>query len=346
MAPRHAVTTGNWSDTTNVWDGDHSVPVADDAVIIDTGVVVTVNVVRVPATSGTLLSLTGVGTGQVLVGTIGHPPGCELYATTITCGSSPSFINITSNGADHVVSIIATNIYGGSASTGRGIVISGAGTHNITGNITGGSDATTYGVSVTYAGSVVNILSSTLKGGSHISAYALACIIANTTITLSGASGTGCNVDNTGTASALHGVPVLWNPLPTNWTRFGANYLAAQLLDHQVLDTVVNGTVTGNIVLPAAADVKDGVFFGPASATEGSYAGGAGDFPDAGNVLHNDTTNGVTGTLYASNIGTALGAGSNLSAGILKDDEVVDDVTGTYTVGGGGGRPEIRGGNL
>lgn len=51
---------------------------------------------------------------------------------------------------------------------------------------------------------------------------------------------------------------------------------------------------------------------------------------------------GTTGTLHASTLHSNTGiAGSDLSAGILKDDEVVDDVTGTYTGTGTGG-----GGNL
>lgn len=50
-----------------------------------------------------------------------------------------------------------------------------------------------------------------------------------------------------------------------------------------------------------------------------------------------DRGDGVLGTLHASNIATAAGAGVNLSAGILKSGSVVDDVTGTYTGGGGGG---------
>lgn len=64
--------------------------------------------------------------------------------------------------------------------------------------------------------------------------------------------------------------------------------------------------------------------------------------PDA-KYLYNGqtvTSNGsalVTGTLNASNISAAKGSGSNLSAGILKKDEVVDDVTGTLEAGSGGG---------
>ena len=83
---------------------------------------------------------------------------------------------------------------------------------------------------------------------------------------------------------------------------------------------------------PAVADVESGVEYG--GVDDGGINRLTGtlspDFPAAANVLHNDTVNGVAGTLYASNIGTALGTGSNLSAGILKNAEVVDDVTGTY----------------
>jgi hypothetical protein len=58
-------------------------------------------------------------------------------------------------------------------------------------------------------------------------------------------------------------------------------------------------------------------------------------WPDAKYVYHGvDRGDGTTGTLHASTISEAAGAGSNLSAGILKDGEVVDDVTGTYAGGG------------
>jgi hypothetical protein len=58
-------------------------------------------------------------------------------------------------------------------------------------------------------------------------------------------------------------------------------------------------------------------------------------FPDAKYVYHGvDRGDGTTGTLHASTISDAAGAGSNLSAGILKDGETVDDVAGTYSPGG------------
>ena len=64
--------------------------------------------------------------------------------------------------------------------------------------------------------------------------------------------------------------------------------------------------------------------------------------PDAKYIYNGQTvtSNGsalVTGTLNASNISAAKGSGSNLSAGILKKDDVVDDVTGTLEAGSGGG---------
>lgn len=52
----------------------------------------------------------------------------------------------------------------------------------------------------------------------------------------------------------------------------------------------------------------------------------------------------VTGTLHASNISTAAGGGSNLSAGVLQSGVTVDDVTGTLTSSGGG--PLVGEGNL
>jgi hypothetical protein len=58
-------------------------------------------------------------------------------------------------------------------------------------------------------------------------------------------------------------------------------------------------------------------------------------WPDAKYVFYGvDRGDGTTGTLHASTISAAAGSGSNLSAGILKNGEVVDDVTGTYSPGG------------
>jgi len=58
-------------------------------------------------------------------------------------------------------------------------------------------------------------------------------------------------------------------------------------------------------------------------------------YPAASSVYSGvDRGDGVLGTLHASNISTAAGHGSNLSAGILNSGSVVDDVTGTLTPGG------------
>jgi len=54
-------------------------------------------------------------------------------------------------------------------------------------------------------------------------------------------------------------------------------------------------------------------------------------YPAASRVYSGvDRGDGVLGTLHASNIATAAGSGSNLSAGVLQSGVVVDDVTGTY----------------
>jgi len=109
-------------------------------------------------------------------------------------------------------------------------------------------------------------------------------------------------------------------------------------------------TVTGNIINNASIHAVNGPIIynpgpknyiqypAPGSTTKKYYY----DIPGAANTLHNDTVAGVTGTLYASNIGTALGSGSNLSAGILKSGETVDDVKGTYSASGGGGVSKSR----
>ena len=51
-----------------------------------------------------------------------------------------------------------------------------------------------------------------------------------------------------------------------------------------------------------------------------------------------DRGDGTLGTLHASNIATAAGAGENLAAGLLLTGHTVDDVTGSVTTTGGGTR--------
>jgi hypothetical protein len=67
-------------------------------------------------------------------------------------------------------------------------------------------------------------------------------------------------------------------------------------------------------------------------------------FPAASKVYSGtDRGDGTMGTLHASNISTAAGAGSDLAAGDLRSGTVVDDVTGTYTGSGGGGGNRVFG---
>jgi hypothetical protein len=65
---------------------------------------------------------------------------------------------------------------------------------------------------------------------------------------------------------------------------------------------------------------------------------GAGDFPDAANVIEGDTTNGAAGTYHEAAI-------AEVQDGVFFGPASAYE--GTYAGGGGGaGRPEIRGGNL
>jgi hypothetical protein len=236
MATITSAGTGNWG-TAGTWDV--RVPLADDDVIIATGHVVTVDVARVPATAGTLTSLTGQGTGMVVINTIGHPPGCELYATTITNGAASYFIHISSNGADHVVSIIATTINAGDTATTKTIYSSSTstavGTINITGNINGGTNsvATCYGVHIVNA-SDVHLFNSTLTGGNNATAYAL-LYAGSGSLTLEN-TGTGCNIDNSTGTAAIAGVGVVYNPRSENWIKMGSTYFSPAPSKVKVLD--------------------------------------------------------------------------------------------------------------
>jgi hypothetical protein len=108
--------------------------------------------------------------------------------------------------------------------------------------------------------------------------------------------------------------------------------------EDEVLTGIVFGPTgddyTGDVVLPAVSVVKDGEHFGSLSLLEGTYDPmAAAVFPSAANVWHGTAAYGPTGAEYTpSKVGSSI---TNLTAGNVKLNVVVDDVTGTYAVSSG-----------
>jgi hypothetical protein len=83
-----------WSTTGN-WDQSH-VPLAGEDVVIPTGLVAVIDVARIPATTGTLGTITGTGTGQITLA-LDTNGNTGIYATSITPGTigATGLINVT-----------------------------------------------------------------------------------------------------------------------------------------------------------------------------------------------------------------------------------------------------------
>lgn len=108
----------------------------------------------------------------------------------------------------------------------------------------------------------------------------------------------------------------------------GADVFQEVTLDLSAVADADKNTIDSIIYTQLNADAETTVYLDYLTADNVTW-------PDAKYVYHGiDRGDGTTGTLHASTISEAAGAGSNLSAGILKDGEVVDDVTGTYAGGG------------
>jgi hypothetical protein len=238
---------GNWW-TSATWScgGETRVPAAGDDVAL-AGYVITwdvANGVRIPATSGSLGTITSTGTaGQITVDLSAadcHGDGtCSLTATTITAGTKPTtagIILVTGSGtiSDHILDINCTSITGGSNSSAAGLNNNSTGTVNVTGNAVGSSAASgAHGV-MNYSTGVIN-LSGNATGGTTQSAgfYNLSTGTGSISGTVTGSSsgnmacgfvGVGAGevtlsgniIDGTGSMGWC-GNPPTWNPGTTNY---------------------------------------------------------------------------------------------------------------------------------
>ncbi len=309
MATITAAAAGNWSAGAT-WNGG-VVPGNGDTADLN-GYVVVMDIATLPA-SGTLLALVSPAKAGQLTVNLATLGDCAINATTITCGTVQGLI-LVSGAAPTKTLTINGNITGGSGYPAYGLYHTSTGSVAITGNITGGSATTTVGVTNYSTGSITVI--GNITGGSGTAAYGLRNQSTGpVTITgnITGGSApqafglysdsTGivalntCNLINGTGAVAYAGKPPTWNLNANNYLQWGAVYFAQQLLDHQILTGVVNGTITGNRVdCPVAkaiessgnygdpaspfvgtyheadvSEVKDGVMFGALSVLEGTY---------------------------------------------------------------------------
>ena len=352
--------SGNWSDATKWHDGggNNRVPLADDIVIIATGHTMVIDVAgigdpgRIPATSGSLASLTCQGTGTATIDMTGYHSGLGIYVTgDIQAGTTATAIDVSGN-ADHTLTVygnikggtgaagngirfassnaavltIVGSITGGSANTANGVTITQSSNYvNITGNITGGSAGP--GLTYTWATSTTAIDNSIITGGGGGSAPGINNT-AGSPITLAN-TGTQCFLVNSSTCMAINGKPPTWNLTGKSYWRLGSIYFSAGLSSDSS-GTVIAAAGTAALIRATGYFIKkdDGVL------TQGTIAT---------KTVSNATVSQDAGYYAAFNLATV---DADLVNTNIKKDAVVYGITGTYEAAGGGGRPEIRGGNL
>jgi hypothetical protein len=137
MATITATKAGNWSDTT-VWDLSR-VPAAGDDVALGGYVIVWDSGARIPATSGTLTSISSTGSaGQISLDLSSAfcDSGCSLYVTTFTGGTGPATTGtlLVTGTTSNVLTLTTTDIT--TSSNSYAVNHTGTGTINVYGNMT------------------------------------------------------------------------------------------------------------------------------------------------------------------------------------------------------------------
>ena len=253
-------------------------PLATDVVIVATGHIVALDVVRAPATASTFASLTGTGTGQITValttgvtreifvaGAVqaGTKPTAEglivvagsagtfnLTCTTATAGTNTSASCIVHNGTSAATVNVTGNIVGGSANYAYGMNITNSGPWSVTGNITGGSaGSAAAGLTNAYTGAGTINGPSTISGGGAITCYGVNNAYTGV-ITLDAANG-GVDLVNSANVTAWIGKPPVWKITGRanyiSWPTVNLDGAGNAIVRFVVLPTL--GTVTLNTVL-------------------------------------------------------------------------------------------------
>jgi hypothetical protein len=317
---------GTWSSTSSAGSDNSGPPTASIDVIFDSG-----------------------STGNVTVDTT------SCVAKTLVCQAAANSITFTSGKALAISGNIT--FYAGMTVSGTGnLVINAAGTVTTNGVSVSITTFTIYGaVSVTLDTSGTTWTNITSTNGSQTITLAsnLSCsgtlLDANFgNITFAGSGNITCGTFTRNTYLTMYMVSFVSGTTLTINSSFNLSYMQIKSTTAtSPFYLVYNGTaancaLAGNIFTDVDASGS------PFPIT--NWCGGTltrctnivnsdmSKYPAASNVYSGtDRGDGVTGTLHASNISAAAGSGSNLSAGILKNGETVDDITGTYAGGSGGG---------
>lgn len=300
MATVTSQAAGNWSDATKWHDegGTDRVPLDGDTVIIANHVMV-MDVARIPATAGSLASLTFTTGGQITIAldsSTFHTPGATISVTgDIQAGTKASSGNIgtimVSDNTTHTLNITAANIKAGTATYAVGLFLLcyGGYTANITATIVGGSGQLAHGAVIAQSSGTVNITGS-CQGGPG--AGTGACGIWNTYVLPVNITGniigggaalnhgfynasTGKvvlingNLINSAYCVAYAGFPPAWNPGNTYYQYWwiGAGNTVGAPNTYLYLNTD-----------PGVAHVENGVtyYYNSGTIKTGSYAGGGG----------------------------------------------------------------------
>jgi hypothetical protein len=202
--------------------------------------------------------------------------------------------------------VTVTTAIGGSAANSYGIYHNGTSGTVNVTNVTGGSAANSYGV---YSNTnTVNVTNVT--GGSAATAYGIILASAgyiNISGSVTAGSATGCNAVYSLHVSSI--VTVTGDIIDNQY----AAAICAKVL-------IINQGTTNYYRVYTGATTRDMYY----------------DLPDVGNVTEDDTVAGATGT-YKEATEAEVQSGVHFGASSA--------LTGSYA-GGGGGRPEFRGGNL
>lgn len=190
MANRYATKTGNWSDAT-VWDGGTTLPGSGDTVRPNNFIVTIDQDISVVALTTNASSPAAAG-GQFVVSSIASTRSITLSATLMAKTTTPTLSLTASSG----VLTLTAPITGGAAANQTTVTISGVLTVNIVGSLIGGIYNTSFAMDVT-AAAVLNITGDVTgasdAGNSGSALHVTSAAVITITGTVNGGPGTSTN---------------------------------------------------------------------------------------------------------------------------------------------------------
>jgi hypothetical protein len=300
--------------------------------VINDGVTLTANVTQKGSDSAPCLDFSA------------NSPAAATIVGNLTAGAG-NFRRAASNLGTGTLNVTGTCLGGASGSSAVAILNSSTGTINITGNVNAGAGTTAHGTNNNTTGTI-NITGNVNAGagngnGAFQNSTGTLSIIGTVTASQTAAGVAGTNVQQVTILSGpfvtetTRGVnPVYcaawrWNASPSNSTYL--EVMTNNLLAKRNLVTEDN--VTG---MPAEADVKDGIVYGPTSALTGTFSQtvtpsisdiskGVWDY-----ALSAITTSSTIGTLLKTNIDATISSRSTATTAGIADavwDEVLTGAT-------------------